>query len=93
MGLRRRSIDVVTVGDLAMLGAADEQHLQRAIELNRVVVSCDQDFLALVKETATFPGLIYILPGSQVGEIVRAIDFLVAVLSPAEMTNVVEWVP
>lgn len=47
-GLRRRRVDVVTAADEGLLGAADEQHLARATALNRTIVTCDRDFLALV---------------------------------------------
>jgi predicted nuclease of predicted toxin-antitoxin system len=51
-GLRPRQINVVTAQDEGLLGASDERHLQRAIELGRPVVTEDHDFLAMVSARA-----------------------------------------
>src|SRR5436309_2179748 len=49
-GLRRRGVDMVTAADAGMLGGADADHLARAIDLGRIVVSADSDFLRLAQE-------------------------------------------
>jgi len=96
-GLRRRNVGVVTVADEGLLGATDEVQLARAARLGRVAVTCDQDFLRLAQTRAeagsSFPGVIFILPATLVGDAVRAIAFLAVVLDPGEMANRIEWVP
>jgi hypothetical protein len=96
-GLRRRQISVVTAQDENLLGAPDERHLERAIELGRPVVTEDHDFLAMVsaraEESVKSPGLIFILPGTSVGDAVRAIHLIATVFDAPEIENRVEWVP
>jgi hypothetical protein len=96
-GLIRRGVDIVTAGSLGLLGATDDQQLARAVELGRVAVSSDHDFLRLAHERigagAPFPGLIFILPGARVGEIVRAVALAADALDPADVAGCIEWVP
>jgi predicted nuclease of predicted toxin-antitoxin system len=95
--LRRRGVDVVSAADERLLGDADHVHLARATQLGRVVLSADQDFLALTKELGahrtSFPGLIFIRPRQTIGDTVRSILLAVEVLDAADMVNHVEWVP
>jgi len=95
-GTRRRSIDSVTAADEGLLGASDEEHLQRATQLGRVVVSADEDFFRLVhtrrEAGRTFPGLIFVPSGTAVGHAVRGIEIAATVLKPGEMVDQIEWV-
>ena len=96
-GIYRRNIDLVTTANEGFLGASDERQLAHAITLGRVVVTSDQDFLRLAQahvETASFfPGVIFILPATPVGEAVRAIVLVALILDAADMVNRIEWVP
>ena len=96
-GLRRRGVDVTTAADQALLGAGNEQHLIRASDLGRTIVTADQDFLRMAHErivaSVAVPGLVFIQPGTRVGEVVRAIALLAQVLDPADMVSWIEWVP
>jgi hypothetical protein len=96
-GLRRREISVVTAPDEGLLGATDERQLGRAMELGRPVVTEDHDFLAMVSARAevgaNWPGLIFILPGTSVGDAVRAIHLIATVYDAHEIENKIEWVP
>jgi predicted nuclease of predicted toxin-antitoxin system len=96
-GLRRRGIDIVSAQDEGLLSTPDQQHMQRASELGRVVVTADQDFLAIVSDLrrrgGPFPGLFYIQHGTPVGETVRNIADAAEILDPPDMENWVEWIP
>lgn len=95
-GLRRRGADIVTAADEGLLSASDEQHLARAIELDRVIVSADVDFLRLVSEKprdSHVPGLIFISHSAPVGAVVSAIVLVTHAFEPKDMVNWVEWVP
>lgn len=96
-GLRRRSIDIQTTADEALLGAPDERQLAQAIARGRVVVTNDQDFLRLahdrMEKGLPFPGVIFVLPGTPVGDAVRAIADLAVVLDAYDMAGRIEWVP
>lgn len=57
--LRLRGIDAVSVRDLGTLGESDDFHFRRAIELERVFVTSDIDFLRLVSEDVEHIGIIF----------------------------------
>ncbi len=94
-GLRRRGVDVVSAGEEGMLGASDEEHVARATVNGRVIVTADEDFLILASTLArpggTFPGLLFILPSTTIGQAVSGIVLAAEVLEPAEMMNSIEW--
>ena len=46
-GLRRRGIDVTTTVEVGLGGAEDERHVAFALAQARVIVTHDEDFLAL----------------------------------------------
>jgi predicted nuclease of predicted toxin-antitoxin system len=96
-GLRRRQISVVTAQDENLLSAPDERHFERAMELGRAVVTEDHDFLAMVsarvEKSAKSPGLIFILPGTSVGDAVRSIHLIATVFDAQEIASKIEWVP
>lgn len=46
-GLRERGVDVLTVAEVGMLGASDEEHLALARREERVLFTRDADFLRL----------------------------------------------
>jgi predicted nuclease of predicted toxin-antitoxin system len=96
-GLRRRTVDVVSAADEKLLGAADAVHLARAIALARVVLTGDADFLALAHQRVDaggrHPGIIFILPRSAVGDVIRAVALVVEALEPSEIDRWIEWVP
>jgi uncharacterized protein with PIN domain len=58
-GLRRRGVDVVTVQELGLQAAEDQQHLQRATQEGRVVVTQDTDFLRLHAAGVSHRGIVY----------------------------------
>ncbi len=96
-GLRRRGVDLVTAGDQNLLGASDEQHVGRATQLGRVVVTSDRDFFAiangLLARGTPFPGLLFIQSTATVGDAVRAIEEVAAFKEPGDMENMIEWIP
>lgn len=96
-GLRRRGVDVFTVGDAGLLGRPDRTQLEKARGLNLVILSGDQDFLLLAHRCATegtaFPGLIFILPKSSLGEVIRAVALIASLYSPEDLAGWIEWVP
>jgi hypothetical protein len=95
-GLRRREIDILTAADEGLLGAPDEHHLARASELSRPIITADDDFLRLAharrEAGAAFPGVIFILPSTSVGDAVRGITLLASVLAAGDVENWIEWI-
>ena len=88
---------MVTAREQGLLSATDHQHLQRASELGRAIVTADVDFLVIAREPLargdSFPGLLFIQQHTPVGEAIRAIADAAEILDPADITNGVEWIP
>ena len=61
-GLRLRGVDVTTTRDAGLIGAANEEHLAFAASQNRIVVTHDDDFLKLARQSALHPGIVYSHP-------------------------------
>lgn len=94
--LVRRGIDIVTVGEMGLLGESDETQLQQAIELDRIPVSCDHDFLSLAHAgigTGGFVGLIFVKPSTDIGATIRSIERLATTLHPEDVAERILWVP
>jgi hypothetical protein len=90
--LRRRAIDVVTVGEADLLGASDSEHLARALAAGRVLVTHDADFLRLHEQQYAHAGIAYCAPGTRtIGEIVRGLLLIHELLTPAEIAGRVEF--
>jgi hypothetical protein len=96
-GVRRRSVDVVTVGDLGLLGAQDSLLVERARHMGRVLVTYDDDFLARARSRlalgASFPGLIFVVPRTPLGTAVKDIAFFATAYDPSEFVDHIEWIP
>lgn len=96
-GLHRRGVDLVTADSEGLLGATDEQQLERATSLGRVLVTADRDFFALtqllLERGDPFPGILFVQPRATVGEAVRLIVAAAGALEPASMVNRIEWIP
>jgi len=91
--LRLRGVDALSVRDMGTLGESDTFHLQRATELERVIVTTDIDFLQMVSaEGVEHLGVIF---GSQqafsIGDWVKSLELLCFVLMPDDMKNHVEY--
>lgn len=90
-GLRKRDVDVLTVGDAGLLGADDEALLAFARNELRVIVTQDQDFLQIAAKEDEHPGVVYLSQGRSIGEIVRMLDLPVQVSDAEEMKGRVEY--
>ncbi|MCH8828021.1 MAG: DUF5615 family PIN-like protein [Planctomycetes bacterium] len=58
-GLRQRGIDAVSAADADLLAATDEEHIAYAIENQRVLFCCDDDFLRLASAGVVHAGIVY----------------------------------
>jgi predicted nuclease of predicted toxin-antitoxin system len=90
--LKRKGIDAVTVRDIGRLGDSDKNHLQRAIEMERVLCTHDQDFLRLASEGVQHKGIVFgIQDLHTIGDWVRGLELIHAVLEAKDMENNVEY--
>jgi len=91
--LRRRNIDVTTTPEVKLLGANDEEQLAFATSQERVILTQDDDFLALHDRGLEHYGIVYCHQNSRsIGEIVRGLILIWEALEPFEMKNHVEFI-
>ena len=90
-GLRQRGIDVLTVPEAGMMGASDEDHLELAAKLGRVIFTQDADFLRLATVGANHAGIVYAAQHARIGDIVRGLFLIHQVLSAEEMMLAIEY--
>jgi uncharacterized protein with PIN domain len=90
-GLRHRGAEVLTVREAGLLGASDEEHLERARVEGRVLFTQDEDFLALHAAGVEHAGIVYAPQGTPVGKIIRGLMLIHQVMDPAEMRAHVEY--
>lgn len=90
--LRRRSIEVVTVRDLGLLGDSDIDHLARAAAMHYVLCTYDADYVKLASEGMEHAGIIFgQFPEQGIGEWVKGLVLYHAVYTAEDMRNRVEY--
>ena len=90
-GLRRRGVDVVTVQELGLQAAEDQQHLQRATQEGRVVVTQDTDFLRLHAAGISHRGIVYAPQQTPVPQMLSGLMLIHDVLTSEDMIRHVEF--
>jgi hypothetical protein len=90
--LSSRGINVVTVRDLNLLGDSDENHLQRATDMGRVLCTHDSDYIQMASDGIEHAGIVF---GQQevhyIGEWVKHLELMHAVYKSDDMINNVEY--
>jgi hypothetical protein len=91
-GLRSRGINCTTTADAGLLGADDDQHVEFALQEQRVIVTSDADFLALANKGLAHAGIAFFQRGSRsIGHVVRYLCLMSDCLSRDEMADKVEF--
>jgi predicted nuclease of predicted toxin-antitoxin system len=91
-GLRRRGIDVTATVESGLQGATDEEHLAFARAERRVIITHDDDYLRLHQQGIPHAGIVYCRQQTRsIGEMLRTLLLIWAVLTPEEMENHVEF--
>jgi hypothetical protein len=90
-GLRRRGVDCLTVQEAGRSGLSDPDQLAFARTEGRVLVTMDSDFLVLTSRGVSHAGIAYANPNRSIGDLITASMLLFEILTPAEMTNHVEF--
>ena len=90
-GLRQRGADILTAPEAALLGATDEQHLERARTEGRVLFTQDDDFLRLHAAGVEHAGIAYTPQGALTGDIIRGLMLICQVLDADDMKGHVEY--
>lgn len=90
--LRKRSIEVVTVRDLNLLGDEDENHLALATETGYVLCTNDTDYVELAAQGKHHTGIVIGQPEKHhIGDWVKWLELMHAVYRPEDMKNRVEY--
>ena len=96
--LRQRCVDVLTVHEDGRAGGPDPEVLNRAIEIGRVLFSCDIDLIAEAtrrpRSGEEFTGVIYARQNVvSVGKCIEDLEFLAFAGLPDDFTNQVQYLP
>ena len=96
--LRRRSVDVLTAIEDSSAELTDEELLERASSLERVLFTQDIRFKALAenwqRQQRLFAGLIFGHQlGGTIGQFVKDLELIALASEPEEWLNVVEYLP
>lgn len=92
-GLRARGISVYRLEDEHLKGISDPELLDHCIRNNRVLLTNDDDFLALA-ENKKHPGIIFITSQfSSVGEIIRVVITLADTIPESGFQNAAFFIP
>jgi hypothetical protein len=90
-GLQQRGADVLTVPEAGLLGASDEEHLERARAEGRVLFTQDEDFLRLHAAGVAHGGIAYAPQGTSIGDVIRGLMLIHQLLEAEEMIGHVEY--
>ena len=98
VGLQFRDVDVLTVKDDGRKGMPDTVILDRAMDLQRVIFTQDEDFLAIAnrrqQEEVNFSGVIYAHQQKvTVGDCIRDLEIIAKVNEPEDLVNCVQYLP
>jgi hypothetical protein len=97
-GLRQRDVDVLRVQEDNHQNTPDIVILDRAMDLQRVVFTQDEDFLAIAnrrqQEGVNFSGVIYAHQQKvTVGDCIRDLEIVAKVNEPEDLVNCVQYLP
>src|SRR5436190_6829772 len=90
-GLRDRGADVLTTPEAGLLGAEDQEHLQRALAEGRVLITQDKDYLRLHAAGVEHAGIAYAPQGTPVGDVILGLMLIHQVFDAEEMRGRVEF--
>lgn len=91
IGMRNRGMDVVMANDVGMRGAKDIEHLTKARQLNRVIVTKDSDFLRLHAKQIPHSGIIYLPRDTSIGETIRRLTLIFQQMTASDFKNTLKY--
>jgi hypothetical protein len=91
-GLRRYGVDVTVTSEVGLLRATDDMQLSFARDNGRVIVTHDDDFLAMHSQGMLHAGIAYCPPDTHpIGAIIQTLLLIHGAMEPHEMMNHVEF--
>lgn len=83
----------MTVGEADLLGQSDRSILAFAFAQDYVVVTADDDFLALTQDVDQHAGIVYYRQLERsIGEVIAGLVLIHGVLEPGDMAGQVEFI-
>lgn len=97
-GLRRNGLDVMTSQEDQTRTSDDENLLDRAASLGRLLCTCDEDFLTIAAawqhSSKHFPGILFAAQlGMSIGRTIADIQLIAEVCTPEEVADQVTYLP
>jgi hypothetical protein len=97
-GLRRRGVDVLIAYEDGYAEVDDEQVLERATGLGRLLHTNDTDFLVIAdrwrRNGRSFAGIVYgPQQGLPIGKVIEDLETIVRIMSAEEMRDQVQYLP
>ncbi|MGA7732628.1 MAG: DUF5615 family PIN-like protein [Chloroflexia bacterium] len=97
-GLRLRGVDVLTTQEDGTTTLRDDELLDRATELARILFTFDDDLLGEAhdrqSEGTPFSGVVYAsISNLTIGNCIRDLELVCKALDPADIVNRVEFLP
>lgn len=92
-GLRRRGMTVISVIDLGYAGSTDTFHIQKASEVNAVILTRDADFLIMAHDSGVqHNGIIFAhSKNTSIGQCIRGVELIANILTAEDMKNHIEF--
>ena len=95
--LQRRGVDVLSTRDEGLGTLPDDQVLDRATQLGRVLFTHDLRFWAMagdwIRKGRPFTGLIFAHQRTSIGKVIDDLELIAKATDPAEWLSRVEYVP
>lgn len=91
IALRRAGINVTTTNEVGLRTKDDMAQLNFARDEVRVMVTRDQDFLALVSGATKHPGVAFYTASKSLREIIERLILIFEVMTPDEMSGHIEY--
>jgi hypothetical protein len=86
-------LDVVSAHSLDTLGDKDPDHLRRATEMERVLCTCDSDFVEIAQENTAHAGIVFgAMQRYTIGDWIRYLRRLHATKSAEDISGLVFYV-
>jgi hypothetical protein len=96
-GLRARGVDLLLAFEDGNSRLVDELLLERALDLGRVLVSEDKDFMAITTrwliDGKHFAGVIRAPKQLSIGQVIEDLEVMAGVMDPEEFVDRVEHLP
>jgi hypothetical protein len=91
-GLIRRGVDVTTTQQAGLLHASDDKQIEFALAENRILVTHDDDFLALAKDSVSHAGIAFCHPEARsIAQMIASLLLIRDCMSGEEMKTRVEF--